>query len=98
MIRKNNFIVLGSIYSAGIFFLFAIVRYLFVFSWKSNSTASDELVMVRVFFSAPFLILLGLLLIVKFKERVHRSFGIMFTIAGIAWAIEIIKAFLEEAA
>ena len=91
--------MLGLIYLAAAFFAFAIVRYFYVFWWTANPTVEDELVVVRVLFSAPMLIILGTLLIVKFRRGiVHRIFGILFVLSGIAWAVEIIQTLIEEAA
>jgi hypothetical protein len=99
MTRRNDFLMLGLIYLAATFFGFAIVRYLYVFLWDVNPTAKDILIAVRVFFSAPILIISGILLIVMFKEDlIHRIFGVVFLLSGIAWAIEIAGTIVEEAA
>src|SRR6218665_893718 len=99
MKRKNDFLMLGLIYLAAVFFGFAILRYLYVFLWNVNPTAEDKLVGVRVFLSAPMLIFFGILLILKFKQDViHRIFGIVFLLSGIAWAVAIIRTVIEEAA
>jgi hypothetical protein len=99
MRRKNDFLILGLIYLAAAFFGFAILRYLYVFLWNMNPTAEDKLVGVRVFLSAPMLILFGIFLIAKFKQDIiHRIFGIVFLLSGIVWAIEIIRTIVEEAA
>jgi hypothetical protein len=99
MARKNDFLILLLIYSFAIFFAFAILRYLYVFLWYVSPNAEDQLVAVRVFLSAPMLIIFGILLIVKFKKHgVHRIFGVVFLLCGIAWAIEIIKTIIEEGA
>lgn len=64
-----------------------------------NPTAEDKFVGVRVFLSAPMLMLFGILLIAKFKrDIIHRIFGIVFLLSGIVWAIEIIRTIIEEAA
>lgn len=99
MTRRNDVYILGLIYLAAAFFGFAILRYIYVFLWNENPTAEDKLVVVRVFLSAPMLMLFGILLITKFKEdMIHRFFGIVFLLSGIAWAIEIIRTIIEEAA
>ncbi|HEY0654130.1 MAG TPA: hypothetical protein VGD65_13420 [Chryseosolibacter sp.] len=99
MIKRNDAYILGLIYLAAAFFGFAILRYLYVFLWNVNSTAEDKLVGIRVFLSAPMLILFGIFLIAKFKQDViHRFFGIVFLLSGLAWAIVIIRTIIEEAA
>jgi hypothetical protein len=99
MTKRSDVFILGLIYLAAAFFGFAILRYLYIFLWNVNPTAEDKLVGVRVFFSAPMLIILGLLLITKFKgDVIHRIFGIVFLLSGIAWAIEIISTIIEESA
>lgn len=99
MTKRNDVFILGLIYLAAAFFGFAILRYLYVFLWSVNPNAADKLVGVRVFFSAPMLILFGILLILKFKrDVVHRILGIVFLLSGIAWAIEIIRTIIEESA
>jgi len=98
MTKKNNLVLLVSIYLVAAFFAFAILRYFYVFVWTSYPRGEDALVTVRVIFSAPFLIALGILLLAKFKNRVHRTFGLIFLAGGIVWAIEIAKTIIEEGA
>ena len=99
MAKRNDVFILALIYLAAAFFSFAILSYLYVFLWNVNPTAEDKLVGVRVFFSAPMLMIFGILLVTKFKQDViHRIFGIVFLLSGIAWAIEIIRTIIEESA
>jgi hypothetical protein len=64
-----------------------------------NPSAKDALVAVRVFLSAPMLMIFGILLIAIFKKDiVHRILGIVLFLSGAAWAIKIIVTFIEEAA
>ncbi|HYI78906.1 MAG TPA: hypothetical protein VEW65_14900 [Chryseolinea sp.] len=99
MRRRNEILLLGLIYSAAAFFAFAIVRYFYVFLWEEDLMAEDELVTVRVFLSGPMLIILGIFLMVRFKQlAIHRFFGILLLFCGIGWIFEIIKAAIEEAA
>jgi len=90
--------LLVAIYALATFFAFAILRYLVIFVWTQNPSGEDILVTTRVFFSAPVLILIGVLLLRKFKNLIHRLFGTLFLIVGTIWAVEILKTFFEEAA
>lgn len=38
------------------------------------------------------------MLILKFREVIHRLIGVIILLAGATWAMEIIKTFIEEAA
>lgn len=99
MIRKIDFFIIGFIYLASTFFGFAILRYYYVFIWNTNPGAEDTLAGVRVFFSAPMLMLFGIIIILKYwKIMIHRILGILFLLSGIAWAIEIIRTIMKEAA
>lgn len=99
MTKRSDVFILGLIYLAAAFFGFAILRYLYVFSWNVNPTAEDKLVGVRFFFSAPMLMIFGLFLVTKFRRDViHRIFGIVFLLSGITWAIEIVRTIIEESA
>ena len=69
---------------------------MYFFLWTTYPRGEDALVGVRVFLSAPMLAILGILLLVMFKNIVHRCFGIIFSIGGIVWAIEIVKTVIEE--
>lgn len=98
MTKRNILWLLVSVYLTAAFFSFAILRYLYFFVWTSYPRGEDALVIVRVIFSAPILVALGVLLLAKFKNSIHRIFGVVFLIGGAVWAIEIIKAIFEEAA
>ncbi len=97
MRRKNNAFVIG-LYALAAFFLFAILRYVFFFRLGFNPAADDAFVIIRVFFSGPILVLLGIFLSLKFHHLVHRIFGICFLLIGIGWIIELIRTVIEEAA
>lgn len=95
---RNSTALLLLVYIVASFFMFAIVRYLFFFVWNLDPLAEDVLVTTRVFLSAPALILIGALLLLKYKNLIHRLFGLLFLGSGIIWAFEIIRTFSEEAA
>lgn len=96
--RQNNWLILLLIYISAAFFLFAILRYWVVFVWNTGLYADDIFVTTRVFFCAPMLIFLGILLIMKFKNFVHRFFGGVFLASGTVWATALIRAVMGEAA
>lgn len=84
-------------YFMALLFLFPILRYVILFEWNVNPNADDQLVVFRVFFSGPILVLTGLLLLLKYKRTIHRLPAIIFFTAGCVWIIAILRAFLEEA-
>ena len=98
MMKINKAFVIGAIYIAAAFLTFAVFRYFYVVFWAEDFSAKDRLVMVRVFLTAPGLLVIGILLLILTHEVIHRLFGIVFILLGVAWAIEIIQTFIEEAA
>lgn len=84
------------IYSLGAFLSYAVLRYLSFFLGGLNLGATDEFVTIRVFFSGPLLIILGVILFLGFKHYVHKVLGTLFAFGGVAWAIVVIMAIAEE--
>ena len=97
MIKKNDSIIILSVYLVAAFFAFPILRYILLFTLQLDPLASDEFVLIRVFLSGPVLILLGFFLSTNFKGIIHRFFGILFLLGGCAWIIVLIETAITEA-
>lgn len=98
MKRSNDFIILVLLYSIGIIFGGVILRYVVYYSIGLCPDAPDKFVVPRVFFSGPILLIVGLVLLVKFKRLVHRLFGLLFLAGGVIWMVLLAKEIIEEAA
>jgi hypothetical protein len=99
MKKKNDLQVLLLTYSIATFFSFAILRYVLFFTFNLNPAAEDRFVVIRVFFSGPVLMAIGVVLRTKFKESGwHRLFGVLFMMGGVVWMALLIKTAIEETA
>ncbi len=54
---------------------------------------------IQVFFSGPALIIIGLIFIVLFKQKIlYRYWGGLLILVGVCWLVEIIITVIQEAA
>jgi len=78
--------------------LFPILYYVVMYQLGLNINAPDTFVAVRVFFSGPMLVSLGILLLILSETRMNRIFAILFIGIGILWLFIIVQTVLNEAA
>jgi predicted transglutaminase-like protease len=96
MSNKSSTIILA--YLAAGLFLIPILRYVTFFSMGLNIDAGDRFIFSRIFLSGPTLILIGIFLLVKFKDMVNQIFGMLFALIGTIWLTVVIRTtFLEVA-
>lgn len=95
---KSRLFLLLVLYSVATFLMVAILRWVLFYLLEFNLYAPDALVLTRVFLSAPFLIIIGIILIAVYKRWWHRVAGIVFTFSGFAWLITLIRTIILESA
>jgi len=99
MKTRNDLFLVALIYSMAAIFLFAILRYVTFYVLRFNPGADDRLIGIRVFFSGPGLVIIAIVIFIfKFNTTVHRVFGILFFLIGVAWLIFLIRTVIQEAA
>lgn len=88
------------VYLFAILALYPVARYLLVFQLELFSNdLTDKFIIARIFFSGPVLLIMGLILFFKYKKNIiNRILGILFSIIGLFWIIEIVLTIIKEAA
>ena len=82
------------LYCTGIIMMYPIVvYYLKSFRLINFLPLLPKHIFVQVFLSSPILILVGLLLYFKFKNKI---FGVLFFVIGILWLIGILYEFFSK--
>lgn len=64
-----------------------IAVYLYCYKLGFCKDAPDSLVVARVFFSAPILVTIGVLLLIFGRRRYEKTIGTMGLLIGLAWTI-----------
>jgi hypothetical protein len=80
------------IYPVILFCIFPLIQYEVYKRTVENEDAATFWIAFRVLFSGPFLLLLGLFLILVYKERLHKILGIISVGIGCYWVYLIILA------
>lgn len=74
--------------------IWPIASYLVAHGVVLDSAGREEIVSLRVFFGGPLLIILGFMLVIGFKTKIHKMSGFLFGLAGVAWiALLVIMLF-----
>lgn len=91
---KRSTIVLVSAFILAAIIVWPIATYIMSHGIVLGREGRDEIVSLRVFFGGPLLIILGFMLFLGFKTRIHRTAGIIFGLVGLAWiALLVIMLF-----
>lgn len=91
--KRSTLVLIAAYIIAGII-IWPIARYLISHGVVLDRAGREEIVSLRVFFGGPLLIILGLMLVLGFKTKIHKISGFAFGFVGIAWiALLVIMLF-----
>lgn len=89
------------IYLLSIFLAYPVVAHILMyeFDYMTDQLArSSNWGFIQVLFSGPGLVVSGLMLCFKFPGKIHKTFGIIFFVAGAFWLFCVIDSLIKEAA
>ena len=84
------------IYIIVLFSLLPIIQFEIYKATSSYAKANSFFIWFRIFLSSPLLIILGIVLITIYENRINKFFGCCSVIIGVYWLIVLSKDIISE--